>query len=294
MKKYLLFILPGMLLASCGRFENKDNEKNHPERIISISKQYSEFIFALGAQKNLVAVDISSTYPAAVKKLPTVGYHRALSAESILANTPTLILEDGPESMGPEHVVRQLEQLKIPMKSFKIKATNIDSTKLLLKEIGAYFKKDAAADSLCKKLDADMKIALEKAKNYTDTPKVLIIHYGQANNVYLIVSKKTGAGNLIKWAGGKMAIDPKGMRQLSAEVVAKSDPDVIILTDFGYDKLGGSPEKIGELPGVSSTKAFKNKRIYRFEEHDLLYMGPRTGENVIKLQKIIHQHEPVQ
>jgi iron complex transport system substrate-binding protein len=289
MKKYLLLILPVFLLTACGRFGNKDEEKNHPERIISISKQYSEIIYALGAQQNLVAVDVSSTYPPAVKKLPTVGYHRALSAESILANKPTLILEDGPESMGPEHVVRQLQDLKIPMKEFKIKATNIDSTKLLMQEMGIYFKKKPEADSLCKKLDADMKVALEKARNYTDKPKVLIIHYGQANNVYLIVSKKTGAGNLINWAGGEMALDPKGMRQLSAEVVAQSDPDVIILTDFGYDKLG-SMQKIGELPGVSSTKAFKNKRIFRFEEHDLLYMGPRTGENVLKLQKMIHQH----
>jgi len=289
MKSPLLFILPIILFAGCNRFSNKDEEKNHPKRIISISKQYSEFIFALGAQQNLVAVDISSTYPEAVKKLKTVGYHRALSIESILANKPDLILEDGPESMGPEHVVRQLENLKIPMMSFEIKASNIDSTKLLLNEMGAYFKKEKAADSLGKKLDADMKTALEKAKTYKDKPRVLIIHYGQANNVFFIINNKTGAGNMVKWAGGDMIQAPKGVRQLSAEVVAKSNPDVIILTDFGYDKLG-SAEKIGELPGVSSTSAFKNKRVYRFEEHDLLYLGPRTGENVLKLQQLIHRN----
>ena len=84
--------------------------------------------------------------------------------------------------------------------------------------------------------------------------------------------------------------DVKGMRQLSAEVVAASDPDIILLTDFGYDRLG-SQQKIMELPGVAGTKAAKNHRVYRVEEHDMVYIGPRTGENVLQLQKLIHQGE---
>jgi iron complex transport system substrate-binding protein len=42
------------------------------------------------------------------------------------------------------------------------------------------------------------------------------------------------------------------------------------------------------VPGVSLTNAAKNKRIVRFEEHDLVYFGPRTGENIIKLMNLIH------
>jgi iron complex transport system substrate-binding protein len=80
------------------------------------------------------------------------------------------------------------------------------------------------------------------------------------------------------------------MKDLSPEIVAASDPDVILLTDFGYDRLGGSTEKIKELPGVTSTKAFKNNRIFRIEEHDLVYLGPRTGKNVLLIQKLIHQN----
>ena len=96
---------------------------------------------------------------------------------------------------------------------------------------------------------------------------------------------------MIEWAGGQMAVEAdKGMKQLSAEVVAASDPDVILLTDFGYDRLG-SLEKIKELPGISGTKAAKANRIDGVEEHDLVYLGPRTGENVLLLQKLIHQNE---
>lgn len=276
-----------LALASCGRFGNKDQKQDQEQRIVCIAKQYTEIIWALGAEKDIVAVDISSTYPPEVKQLPTVGYHRALSAEGILAAKPTLILHDN--NIGPEHVVKQLEDLKIPMKVFANKGSDIDSTKLLIREMGAYFHKEQRAEELCNKLDKDMAEALEKAKAYKDTVKVLVIHFGQANNVYLVMTQKSTAAKMINWAGGKLAVDDvKGMKQLSAEVVAAADPDVILLTDFGYDRLG-TPEKIKELPGVAGTNAAKNNRIYRVEEHDMVYLGPRTGENVILLQQLIHQ-----
>jgi len=288
MRKVVSILLLFPLLGSCGRFNNKEDGSKKDQRIVCISKQYSEIIYALGAEKDLVAVDVSSTYPPEIKKLPTIGYHRALSAEAVLAAKPDLILHDN--NIGPEHVVRQLEQLKIPMKSF-IKGETIDSTKMLIRELGAYFHKEARADSLSAKLDADMQLALEKAKQYKDVPKVLIIHFGQASNIYLVMTKKSTAAKMINWAGGQMAIDDeKGMKQMSAEVVAASDPDVILLTDFGYDRLG-SKEKIMELPGVAGTKAAKNGRIYRVEEHDLVYLGPRTGSNTLMLQQLIHQSD---
>ena len=289
MKYFLNIFILVTALTSCNRFGNKDEKTNQPERIVCIAKQYSEIIYALGAEQNIVAVDISSNFPEAIKKMPTVGYHRALTAEGILAAKPTLILHDN--NIGPEHVVKQLEDLKIPMKVFENKGNDIDSTKLLILEMGEYFHKKDRAQELCNKLDSDMAVALKNANLYKDSLKVLVIHFGQASNVYLVMTKSSTASKMIEWAGGQMAVEAdKGMKQLSAEVVAASDPDVILLTDFGYDRLG-SLEKIKELPGISGTKAAKANRIYRVEEHDLVYLGPRTGENVLLLQKLIHQNE---
>lgn len=286
MKKFLTLISLLSFITGCGRFNTKETETEHTQRIVCVSKQYNEMIFALGAEKDIVAVDISSVYPEQIKKLPTVGYHRALSIEGILSAKPTLILHDN--NIGPEHVTKQLQDLKIPMKVFSIKGVDIDSTKALMQEMGAYFNKKRAADSLCTILDTEMHMALEASKKFNHKPRVLIIHFGQASNIYLVMSKKSTAGKMVEWAGGEMAIDDeKGMKQLSAEIVSKSDPDVILLTDFGYDRLG-TAEKIKELPGVSATKASKNNHIYRIEEHDLVYLGPRTGKNILTIQHLIH------
>ena len=289
MKKSLTLLALAVAFAACGRLNNEDEKQDQTTRIVCIAKQYNEIIWALGAEKDIVAVDLTSTYPPEAQKLPNVGYHRALSAEGILAAKPTLILHD--DNIGPEPVIRQLEGLKIPMKVFKNTGPGLDSTKGLIREMGDYFHKQERAEALCQKLDSDMEQALENAKKYPDAPRVLVIHFGQANNVFLIMTQKSTAAEMVQWAGGTMAVDDqKGMRQFSAEVVAASDPDVILLTDFGYDRLG-SLDKIKELPGIAGTKAAKNNRIYRVEEHDMVYLGPRTGENVLKLQKLIHEGE---
>ena len=77
-------------------------------------------------------------------------------------------------------------------------------------------------------------------------------------------------------------------RMASPEVVAKANPDVILMTEFGYDRLGGSLDQIKALPGVATSNAAKNNRIYRVEEHDLMYFNPDTGANVAKLATLIH------
>jgi iron complex transport system substrate-binding protein len=284
-----LLTLSLLLLAGC-RFANPEKGE-HAQRLVSLSKQYSEIIYALAAQKDLVAVDLSSTYPPEIKSLPTVGYHRALSAEGILSVKPTLILHDN--QVGPEHVMRQLEQLKIPMKVFETKGEDLPSTQRLIAEMGAFFHREDRAKNLNEKLDADMSKAARTGSSWTKKPRVMVIHFGRAMNVYLTMTSASVAGRMIGWAGGEMAVNgERGMVQLSPEVVAQADPDVLLLTDFGYDRLGTKQEIAGALPGVSTTRAARTGRIYRIEEHDLVYIGPRTGENVLKLQDLIHAGEP--
>lgn len=279
-------------VATCGRFGNS-RPSTSAVRAVVISQAYNEIIWDLGAQDQVVGVDYSSTWPPAVRTMTTVGYHRALSAEGILSLHPTVVISDG--NIGPPQVVQQLTQLHMPMKTFTAKNTSIEGTKALIREMGAYFHKDAQAAALCTKLDADMAKALDEAKKYTDRPRVAVIHYGRASNVYMLVgasgSGDSGAaGTMVAWAGGVMAVQKQGMeRMASPEVVAEANPDVVLMTDFGYDRLDGDQTKILALPGVATSRAAQTGRIYRVEEHDLMYFGPSTGEGLSRLIAVIHQ-----
>lgn len=278
------------VLAGCGRFGQETASQN-AERIVCIGQAYNEIIYALGAQANLVGVDYSSTFPPEIKKLPTVGYHRALSAEGILSLKPTLIIHDN--NIGPDHVVRQLQELKIPLKTFTAKNDSVEGTKSLLREIGAYFHKEQRAEELCTKLDSDMATATTEVKQYKDHPRVAVIHFGRASNVYLVVGNggkgdAGSVGRMVELAAGQMAMEKRGMQQMtSPEIIAKSNPDLILMTEFGYDRLG-SVDAAMTLPGIAETDAAKHHRIYRVSEHDLMYFGPDTGQNIVKLAHLIH------
>jgi iron complex transport system substrate-binding protein len=295
MKRTLPVALLSAALVSaigCGRFSNTANDAKG-ERLVVISQTYNEIIWALGAQEHVVGVDLSSTYPDDVKKVQTVGYHRALSAEGILSLHPTAIIHDN--NIGPPQVVEQLKGLSIPTKAFAAKNDSVDGTKALIREMGAYFHREGRAEELCRTLDAQTAASIERAKQYAEHPRVAVIHFGRASNVYLVVGKGGGgdggaAGRMIEWAGGQMAVDASGMQRMaSPEIVAQANPDVILVTDFGYDRLGGSLDQIKALPGVATSNAAKNNRIFRVEENQLMYFGPRSGENIEKVAAIIHQ-----
>jgi iron complex transport system substrate-binding protein len=284
-----LLLAVSLLFAACGnRFGDKGNNKQGL-RIVSVSKQLTEIIFAVGGDTALVGVDISSTWPPAAKKITAVGYHRALNSEGIISLNPTAVWNDG--NWGPQPTIEQLKKVGILLRQFDGGAT-IDSTKQLIRQVAAEFHHPKAGDSICDRLDRDMARADSLRKTYANQPplKVLVIHFGQAANQYFVLSHRGTQQQMLEWAGALNVADTaQKWKNLSAEVIAKSQPDVILATDYGFD-LQGSLEKFKQLPGVALSPAAKNNRIYRIEEHDLVYLGPRTGQNVYNLIQLIHQH----
>jgi iron complex transport system substrate-binding protein len=288
----LLFACVAVCATSCSRFHNAPTDAKDA-RYVVISPIYNEIIWALGAQNTVVGIDLSTTYPPEVKNVQTVGYHRALSAEGILSLHPTAIIHDN--NIGPPQVVQQLQQLNIPMKTFAAKNDSFDGTKALIREMGAYFHKETRAEELCNTMDTQRAASLEKVKQYTDHPRVAVIHFGRASNVYLVVGKGGGGdgggvSQMIEFAGGEMAVENRGMQRMeSPEIIAKANPDVVLLTDYGYDRLNGSIDQIKALPGVATSNAARDNRIFRIEENVLNYFGPRSGENIAKVAAIIHK-----
>src|SRR4029078_3177863 len=108
-------------------------------------------------------------------------------------------------------------------------------------------------------LDTQRAASLEKVKQYTDHPRVAVIHFGRASNVYLVVGKGSGGGGggvsqMIELAGGEMAVENTGrgmQRMESPEIIAKANPDVILLTDYGYECLSRSSDQMKAPRGMA-------------------------------------------
>jgi iron complex transport system substrate-binding protein len=285
MKKILLFLTAIPVLFACTS-SVKNKKTDGQDRIVCVSKQLTELLFALNQGGKIVGLDLTSSYPEETKKITKVGYHRHLNAEGIISLEPSVVIHQN--DVAPVEVMKQVQEVGIPVRVYPPAAT-LDSTKLLIRMLGKEFGADTAAERMVAKLDADLQKADSIVKTYPAKPKVLIIHFGQQRNQYFVMGTRGTADAMLKLAGGINAADTSSFRDLSAEVIAREQPDVILATDFGWDRLGGSMEKFKTLPGISLTPAAKNGKIFRVEEHDLVYFGPRTGENIIRMAELIHQ-----
>jgi iron complex transport system substrate-binding protein len=256
-------------------------------RVVAVSKQINEFLYEIHAESVLVARDLTSVFPPEIKTLPSVGYHRALSAEGIISMKPTMLLTDG--NFGPDAVTQQVKKVGIPVVTMTPGAGQ-DSAQLLMIALGKQFHHEKEADSVVAKWKSDMAAALADTIQWAGKPKprVMIMHMGQIANSYLAIKRGSAGDQIVQWAGGVNAIDSiGGMLRLTPEIIAKAAPDIIIATDVGFDRLG-SAEKFAEMPGVALTPAGKAKKIYRIDEIEVMYFGPRTAMSLRKIAGWLH------
>ena len=83
-------------------------------RIVALSGEFTEIVFALGLGDNLVGVDLSSVYPLEeVKSIPKIGVEFRLLAEPIIAQEPTVVIGD--EDAIPKDVIEQVRAAEIPV-----------------------------------------------------------------------------------------------------------------------------------------------------------------------------------
>ncbi len=273
-------------LAAAALFASAAPAANAPrERVVCVSKQINEFLYAIGAQDVLVGRDLTSVYPPAIRKLTSVGYHRALSAEGILSLRPTLFLTDG--NVGPDAVIEQVRQVGVPVVVLRPGATP-DSAQALLLELGQRFHREAeAARVVARWREGMQRVRADSAMVTGPRPRVLFMHFGLIVNNYLGLRSGGPADHVLRWAGGVNAIDSLGgMSRLTPELIARLAPDVIVATDVGFDRVG-SAAKFAELPGVALTPAAQHGRIHRIDETEIMYYGPRTPDAVRHLASLL-------
>lgn len=268
-------------VLACGR-----DDRGGEVRVVGVSKQINEYLYAIGAESVLVARDLTSIYPERIKRLPSVGYHRGLSAEGIISMRPTMLLTDG--NLGPAAVVAQVRKVGIPVVIMP-PGQGLDSAQRLMADLGARFHHERQADSVLSVWRHEMALALADSTRWMARrkPRVLVMHFGQLVNDYLALKRGTAVDQMVRWAGGVNALDSVGgMMRLTPELIAKAAPDVIIATDLGFDRFG--IDKFAALPGVSLTPAGRAKRVYRVDESEVMYFGPRTPASVRRFAAWLH------
>ena len=245
------------------------------DRIVALAPGSAEIVWALGLGDLVAGKDLVSVFPGS-DKLPTVNPGHEVSLETVLSINPSLVLAD--DSEENLDAVQKLGELGIPVVTIP-DATNVAQIAPRISAIAnAIGVTDAGA-----KLVATTEEKLQQAAASTMTEKSIAFLYLRGNaGVYLIGGKGSGADSIISALGAKDSgteLGIEGFAPLTAESLAKANPDVLLVMNEGLESVGGL-EKLLALPGVSSTAAAKNSAVIQADDRVLLAFGPQTP-NVI-------------
>ena len=116
-------------------------------------------------------------------------------------------------------------------------------------------------------------------------PKVMfLLAHGAAPQV---AGTGTAAHAMIELAGAENAFASfSGYKPLTAEGAITGAPDVILISDQGFEAQGGM-DGVLKRPGLALTPAGLAKRIVKMDALELLGMGPRLPQTVVTLAKLL-------
>jgi iron complex transport system substrate-binding protein len=252
-----------------------------PIRIVSTNGTLSEIIVGLGLEKQLVGVDVTSTYPASLDKIPKIGHNRTMSAEGIISLNPDVILYTD-QSMMSAMLLKQLKASGKKVVLFKHELTKEGAIQLI-RDVGQYFHAEKQSEKMIQKLQAD----LAKVSRAKVEPKKVLFIYARGTGTLMVSGKGTSMDKMIVLSGNMNAVqDFNDFKPLTSESLLAANPDVLVLFSSGLESLDGVHGLL-KVPGVAHTTAGKNKKIITMDGQFLTGFGPRLGLAVQELSQKI-------
>lgn len=241
-----------------------------PVRIVSIGPLATEIVFALGAGQNVVAVDSASTFPAAARTKPKVGYFRSLTAESVLSFRPELVVAVA--QAGPEEVFEHLNGARIPLLRLPL-VEDLASAWEITRQIGVALGRSEEAERLLQDL-ARTKQGLEERRTHVGRrPRVLVL-FAPTSQMVLAAGSDTAAAALLALVGAENALDGiHGLKPIGPEGIASVDPEWVVVTEHSLESLG-QKDGLWALPGIERTRAARERKQLVCRDVGLLEFGP--------------------
>ncbi len=259
------------------------------ERIVAVNGDLLEVVFALGFGEQVVARDISGTYPPQAEALPSVGYQRTLPAEPIAALDPTLVLATA--EAGPPETIDALRALGIPLVVVDAPET-LDGPAEKVRAVAMALGASDAGEALATEVDAAIGVAIDRAGAAEGRPRAVAL-YLRGERVQLVFGPGSRMSTLLEAAGAHDLGADLGVsdtQPINLEALLAEAPDAIVVTTSGLASVGGVEGLLGLGGGVlARTPAGQAGRLLAYPDQLLLGFGPRTGEVLDRLVTDLHR-----
>ncbi|VEF24923.1 Hemin-binding periplasmic protein hmuT precursor [Shewanella baltica] len=253
---------------------NAETNSKHEIRLVSAGTGVTELVLALDAGNELIAIDSTSYVPEGLAHVAKLGYHRMLSAEGIIALSPTLVV--GSDVMGPETTLNVLKQANIQV--VQLPATN-DEPQLMsnVDTLGQLLNRPDNAIKLKQDLHQQLQSLADKKHQISDAgaqPKILFMLLQEGRGAR-VGGKGTAADTIIALSGAQNIAEFDGYKSMSQEGILSLQPDIILLSkrsDKPAEQTNAqiAQELIKEMPLIAHTPAGKNGNIQTLPPQALL------------------------
>ncbi|MFH1144622.1 MAG: ABC transporter substrate-binding protein [Candidatus Eisenbacteria bacterium] len=263
-----------------------------PQRIVSLSPNITEILFALEAGEAVVGVTRFCNYPPQVDQLPKVGGVVDPSLEAILELNPDLVLAT---RGNPLEFIESLVELGIPVFALETRGT-IEQLIVSVREIGAVTGRNREAAVLIQDLQEQWRVVLRVTRDLPPESRPRV-YYGELDGAFWTAGPGSYIHSLIEDAGAENVAwqAPSAWCALSLEVIVAGDPEVYLGTYAGPDTPEARTAAEAEVrtflqthPVWSQTTLGRNPRIFMVQEDRLLRPGPRVFAVLRELARFLH------
>ncbi|ACL70647.1 ABC transporter substrate-binding protein [Halothermothrix orenii] len=254
-----------------------------PERIISLSPNITEILFALGLDEEIVGVTTYADYPEAALEKEKIGTIVEPNIEKIISLKPDLVFAAGINKL---ETVFTLKKLGIKVAGFN--PTRVNDIFVTIKKIGKLTGKSKEARAMVTSMYIEMAEIQELVDAaLKDRPRPRVFYEIWSDPLYT-AGKNTFIDDVINLAGGVNigAKAPGKWPQFNLEQLLIENPDVYI------SSLHSAPgkvtvEKIKKRTGYSSLKAVKNNRVYIVDQNLVSRPSPRIIKGLKEFVKAL-------
>jgi iron complex transport system substrate-binding protein len=238
-----------------------------PARIVSLSPTATETLFAIGAGRQVVAVDDQSDFPKAAPRTTLSGY--TPNVEAIAGYRPDLVVI----SFDPKGLSEALGRLGIPV-VFHNAAATFPGAYQQIRQLGKLTGHAPQADRLVTRMKKQIGSIVAKARPRAAGTKV----FHELDPTLYTVTSRTFVGRVYGLFGLQNIADAASgagteYPQLSPEYVIAANPDLIVLADTVCCAQG--PRTVAGRPGWSRIAAVRTGSIVRLDDSIASRWGPR-------------------
>jgi iron complex transport system substrate-binding protein len=275
----VVYLLIASLMVSCrpGAFAQAGSAP-YPQRIVSLAPSVTETIFALGVGDRLVGVTTYCDYPPEAQDISKIGGFMSPSLEAIVAQRPDLVI--GVSSATDPVKAREMERLGL--KVTLISLASVSDILNSMKIIARLLEKPEAGERLVQKITLQFDEVKKRIPPARRRATLLVVGL----RPLVAVGGKNFIDELITLAGGENIAGKAAQPWLNLpdEYVVAKAPQVIIEAGMGSER-GSSDKHWGDLKSIP---AVKEGRVYNYPSDKILRPGPRIGDGLSEIARLVH------